>query len=283
MRKASVFDTLRMPPFRWLRDLILDYGLVAASAAAVSYSWWFLLPALILIGSRQQAILVLGHDGAHRTITKAKWVNDWLSNVLCYFPFGITLSGFRAFHLSHHKNLGTPEDPERGLLEALSPRYSPPSSYARIMKLALVAGLGDGLKETLNNIKIITRGMTDPDLLKLITFWAALVMLTNYLNAWWVFDLWVLALFTGFPVFFRLRVWIEHINAKGSTHRVDVPLLWKLICFPHNIWIHWEHHKNMAVPYYDLPSYRKRFESPEILPLKQLFDSYSLCDSKKFN
>ena len=51
----------------------------------------FLVAALI-IGTRQFALVVMMHDGAHNLISKNKKINDFISQWLCAYPMNLNLS-----------------------------------------------------------------------------------------------------------------------------------------------------------------------------------------------
>mgnify|MGYP003393575597 CR=1 FL=1 len=86
----------------------------------------------------------------------------------------------------------------------------------------------------------------------------------------WVSFVWFTSLLVLFWPFFRLRIWIEH-KATPNTHRIHLYWFWQFLIAPHNIWVHYEHHKAAAVPFYNLIKFRKSLnsESP-IITLEDL-------------
>ena len=76
-------------------------------------SLWLIFPSIILIGSRQHALMVLIHDAAHFAIAKSKVVNDIVGTIIAWTVFA-DLRGYRIHHIKHHiqKNLNTMEDPD---------------------------------------------------------------------------------------------------------------------------------------------------------------------------
>src|SRR5579864_8955593 len=102
--------------FPWLFDAAFDW-MVIASALALIQLWphiWTIAAGMLLIGNRQHALAILGHDGTHYTISRNGAVNDFLTNLLCFWPLGLTVSGYRTLHYAHHKHTGTEHDPELG-------------------------------------------------------------------------------------------------------------------------------------------------------------------------
>ena len=56
----------------------------------------FLISTLI-IGTRQFALVILMHDGAHNLISKNKKVNDFISQWLCAYPMMTETNTYRKF------------------------------------------------------------------------------------------------------------------------------------------------------------------------------------------
>ena len=69
----------------------------------------FLVAALI-IGTRQFALVVMMHDGAHNLISKNKKINDFISQWLCAYPMMTETVSYRKYHLIHHKHTETQGD-----------------------------------------------------------------------------------------------------------------------------------------------------------------------------
>jgi hypothetical protein len=74
---------------------------------------------------------------------------------------------------------------------------------------------------------------------------------------------------TTFWAVFRLRIYIEHVGIP-ETHRVHLSLWQRVLFAPHNIWIHWEHHKHPFVPYYQLPHIRVKYKDVPVLTFNEL-------------
>src|SRR5690348_3630924 len=109
---------------------------------------WMFLPATLLIGSRQHALVVLGHEGGHYLITRDKAVNDLLTTILCLTPMLIPLDGYRSFHQTHHRALGEPTiDPELEHKERFRPAYDPPFGFRKMLIQGIADLLGIGAVE----------------------------------------------------------------------------------------------------------------------------------------
>ena len=103
--------------FPWLTDAAIDWlvigGALADDPAYVPH-FYTVLAGILIIGNRQHALAILGHDGTHYTLSRNAALNDFLTNLFCFWPLGLTVSGYRALHYAHHKNTGTENDPELG-------------------------------------------------------------------------------------------------------------------------------------------------------------------------
>ena len=76
----------------------------------------FLVAALI-IGTRQFALVVMMHDGAHNLISKNKKINNFISQWLCAYPMMTETVNYRKYHLIHHKHTETDLDPDKSLTD----------------------------------------------------------------------------------------------------------------------------------------------------------------------
>ena len=77
------------------------------------FSWLGLLPALLIIGSRQRALSNLVHDASHGNLLNNSRLNDGLTNALAAYPMLDTVASYRRSHMAHHQYLGDVElDPD---------------------------------------------------------------------------------------------------------------------------------------------------------------------------
>ena len=59
--------------------------------------------AIVLIGGLQHRLAGLGHEAAHYSLLRHKFLNDLLGDLLCMFPIVSTVHFYRVFHLAHHQ------------------------------------------------------------------------------------------------------------------------------------------------------------------------------------
>ena len=84
------------------------------SVSLVAWSPWVIVPAILIIASRQQACFVLAHDAAHYRLFKNRLLNDIVGCVLAT-PVGISMRTYRVLHRLHHNHLYGPQDPDTPL------------------------------------------------------------------------------------------------------------------------------------------------------------------------
>jgi fatty acid desaturase len=69
--------------------------------------------AIVLIGGLQHRLAGLGHESAHYTLLRHKFLNDLIGDIFCMFPILSTVHFYRLFHLAHHQYTNDPErDPD---------------------------------------------------------------------------------------------------------------------------------------------------------------------------
>lgn len=235
---------------RWFAALAFDVGLIVA--AIITFEIWpGLLTgalAILLIGTRQHGIGVLAHDGVHRSICKNRWLNDALAQV-CFWLLGISLTRYRAFHLAHHRFVGTALDPERALKAGAAPAWDMPANMRHILTLCAKDFLvWPALREIIPFMRLVASpGAT----LAAIAIWGGVA----WLFGWVPVALWLTALATAFWASFRFRVWTEHQGTDG-TNCVRMTWWQRFLFAPHRIGWHAEHHAAPGVPFYELPGRR---------------------------
>ena len=67
----------------------------------------------MVIGSRQHALLILGHDASHYRYLPTRWQNDLFANLFLMWPTFASVEGFRKFHGTHHQYTNLPGDGNR--------------------------------------------------------------------------------------------------------------------------------------------------------------------------
>ena len=69
--------------------------------------------AVIFIGARQHALLIMGHDASHYRYLPKRWQNELFANLFLMWPTFASVEGFRKFHGTHHQYTNLPNDGNR--------------------------------------------------------------------------------------------------------------------------------------------------------------------------
>nr|WP_322744007.1 fatty acid desaturase [Nostoc edaphicum] len=207
---------------------------------------------MFIIGTRQHALGVLGHEGVHNLISKNRKINDGIANIFCAWPISFNVESFRALHIEHHKHLGTENDSE---LQYLT-NFDVPTNKLKVLRIFLLNFCGLGFLKVLKFLYIFRPKTLKSSIGPILTTFIFLAV-GFYTNQLWIPLIWYLSLATSFWAVFNVRPWFEHIGVENEdnslTQRFKPSLLEQFIFFPHNFWLHYEHHKWPNVPFYDLP------------------------------
>ena len=270
----EIIHLLRLHPshlFRWLGAVIFDWSVVVLTfVLALKVDRWFgYVATLFIIGNRQHAIGILGHDAAHYSVSRSHRLNDFLGNLFCFWPITASIKGYREFHFKHHRYNGTKLDPELEHKKEFPPDWDLPARPSKLAVLVLKDLMGLGWREVLKAISFFKPVDFIDAIGPAVILSTALFLLIKHHHIE-VFILWQLALFTTMWATFRVRIWTEHFGTQG-THRLWLSWWQRWLIAPHNTWYHWEHHKYPSVAYPDLPKIRTLDHSESIINLQQLF------------
>ena len=261
----NVWNWLRAAEAEWL-SIVAAVAVACLVDKAVLYAL-----AVLFIGTRQHALALLGHEGAHGLIARRRWQNDLLANVFCFWPLFLDLGTYRNFHLAHHRHLGTGRDPELAVVPLVAPL---PSGRLRIARVAAADLLSGGFAFA---VKLFTALRPDRPscLLGPIVWWAG-AGTAAWLGGQFVpvVGLWVAALLTSFLAMFRLRIWTEHRGSSG-THRITASWWQRCLFLQHNTWCHDEHHRWASIPFWNLPEARRLDRVNPVRTVDDLFASYN--------
>ena len=259
----------------WMFDASADWFVMAAVIAAACY-WTNVATvflAVAVLGNRQHALALLGHDGTHYTLSAHKGFNDLLTNFFAFWPLGLTTSGYRALHYRHHKHTGQDEDPELAHKRSRSPQWDLPAKPLTILKYAALDFIGNSVPDY---IIIVTYSKPEcrRSYIPLVLVHCAFAAGFMVVGLWLVPILWYISLSTTFMMFFRLRLWLEH-QGTSETHRLHLNRLEAALLAPHYGWMHWEHHNWPGIPYHRLPALRKYATQAPIITLKELLGLFA--------
>jgi fatty acid desaturase len=260
-------------PIHGLVAIAGDWGAILGSFALAGYldHPFAYVIAAIVIGTRQHALSVLGHDGVHGLLHPVEQVNRWVTNLFCLWPLGATFDGYQPWHFSHHRNVGTPDDPE---LEVKSgPRHEIPLTGRGLVLLFAGNLVGLGIPDFFRTIRVLVP-RDRIHLLGPASLWAVALLAVWTTGAFWVLVLWFGALLTVFWTVFHFRGLSEHTGTT-DTLRFRPNLAWRLLVFPHNVWCHWEHHHWSFIPYRHLPAAGRLDTTVEVWSMPQLLSFFA--------
>ncbi len=282
VRAQELRELSRLRPALWLGDLALNWGIIASTIVAYGAldSLWVLPLASLIIGARQHALGLLGHDAAHRCAFKNRRLNSFFGELFAAWPLFVTLEhGYRPWHFEHHRSLGTDSDPELRY-RRLHP-YEPPITPTKVVLWFFLDMAGLGILD-------LFRFLRETFPRRLWQHWGpvSLYGLWFIVCSWfayrWIFYLWVGSLLTGFWAVFRVRTWYEHVGlelaGKEGTHRFRASPLLRFLFFPHNTHCHYEHHRWASVPYYNLPKLRSYVGGRPVLSSLEVLLRFPQCD-----
>lgn len=299
---ADVLSELtRLSPWRSSFAVALTLGTIAfvLGIAWTYFTWWIVVPAVVLIGIQQHALFVLAHDAAHYRLFETRWLNDAIGRFVGTIG-GVSMMSYRVIHRLHHNNLYGAVDPDI----ALHGGYPRGKAYL-LKKLAKdVCGLtafktfayffGNPAinaatleaQRPLDDTSAALRTAARRDRWGVVAFHIGAPLIALALGGPALVKflvLWTLPLVTVIQPILRLRAISEH----GAVTDLSTPLtaartnlvgpLARFLMFPHHVNYHVEHHLFPAVPHYRLPRLHAElaklgvFEGAEVRPLRETF------------
>lgn len=287
--KALVLELTRRSAWRASLAVIEDFVVLALAIAAALY-WWahplVLIPAILIIGSRQHALFIIAHDAAHYLLYGHRALNDAVGR-LCATIQGLSMCSYRVIHRMHHNNLYGELDPDtalhggyprgrrylaRKLLKDLTGQTAWKTyAYFLFAAPALNTATNKAIRP-LDDTSERLRSEARSDRNWVIAFHVlalAIAAWSGYLVQYLV--LWVLPLVTVVQAILRLRAIAEHgattdFSSPLTAARTNLGPAWlRWALFPHNVNFHIEHHLYASVPMYNLPRLHEEMKRQGVL------------------
>jgi fatty acid desaturase len=274
LSKEEIRDLSRIDSVKFTFAALLEYGLIAA-AVWVSVTWWnpvLYVIAVIIIGSRINALGGLMHDAAHYRAYANRQLNDFVGELLA-LPTSASMAGYRNTHFAHHRELNSANDPDWqrnvGLkeFEFPAPRTSVLMRFAQYLsglKIGSALGGFHKNKETRDIPAAVARAR--------LVFFAGLVLASIALGFWKILLLyWIVPLLTVFLAIRYLRnvaehYAVEHENVLNESRTVLAPF-WELwLIAPWGLNYHLEHHLFPGVPCFRLGELHRMLMKREPYP-----------------
>lgn len=268
----------RLAPVRSALAIAQTLTLVALALgfAWTHFTWWTVIPAMLLIGTQQHALFVLAHDAAHYRLFQSRRLNDMVGRLIGSAG-GVSMLSYRVIHRLHHNHLYGALDPDialhggypRGktylwrklLLDAIGVNAFKTLAYF-FGNPAINAATGAAqrpLDDTSQSLRLAARR----DRWGVVVFHVGAPLMALAIGGPAALGkflvLWTLPLLTVLQPILRLRAVCEHgavtdLTTPLTAARTNVvgPLM-RLVLFPHHVNYHIEHHLFPAVPHYRLP------------------------------
>lgn len=117
VRLAIAADVRRLSTLETHKTLLAvtaDWLWILAAAVTATYSgsWFVYALAMLVIASRQHALLHILHEGSHHRISTNAKLNDGVSDYFAAFPLFFSTENYRSRHTLHHRHLNTELDPD---------------------------------------------------------------------------------------------------------------------------------------------------------------------------
>jgi fatty acid desaturase len=270
----NIRELSRLQPARAVVATAVQWAAITGAVALCATFWHPVLYVLtvLVIGSRQHALLILGHDASHfRTLT-VRWQNDFFANIFMMWPTFASVEGFRKFHGTHHQYTNLPNDGNRHIWYThdaggeLAPDWQFPKTRIDLLWILLRrAAFFTGLFW-------IVRGLVGSTLIASpcwihaarFCFYATGAAAFTYFGAWYGLLLYWLVPFCTWHIAAQyIRLICEHSAVESdekeySITRTTIPTwLESIFILPCNVGFHIEHHWYPSVPFYNLPQLHK--------------------------
>jgi fatty acid desaturase len=250
--------------------LMFDWGLIILGFCLFYFfpSTLSFFVSVVIVGSRQFALAVLAHDGAHHLLFSNSKTNDFVSQWFIAYPIFQDNRVYRPYHLKHHRFTETANDPDIGL--------SAPFPISKISFVRKVVRDLTGItgyrrySQAISSIMLTEANNPKERFLKiwnkihgfLITN-IIIFALVSFFFHWSLFLLlWWFPAFTYYSLIIRIRNIAEHSVTSGSsemdnTRTTKASFLVRFLMAPHRVNFHLEHHLFMMCPWYNLPKAHK--------------------------
>ena len=244
----------------------------------------FLL-SVIVIGSRQFALAVLAHDGAHNLLFSNEKINDFISQWFCAFPLFSDNRPYRPYHLAHHRFTESENDPD---LSLSAPFPITKASFRRKVirdltgqtgfkrySIALKSIFSSEADNFAGRIKKISDKISGFFISNLVIF--SLIAIFSHWSIY--FLLWWIPAFTYYSLIVRIRNIAEHSVTPGDTNlnntrTTKASLLTRYLLVPHHVNFHLEHHLFTNCPWYNLPKVHEMLKGEPLRDKMCIEESY---------
>jgi fatty acid desaturase len=255
---------------RNIASLVTDWATIALAigvSLATDHPFVY-ATAVVVIGSRQRALMNLVHEASHRKLFGSRRANDWAGKLLAAFPVLTGLAAYTCSHCRHHAALWD---------EARDPKT------IRYRQLGLVAPRADrrfwwrhlvrplALLHVPHNVVAALSWVGEPrsERVQRIAYWTVVLITASVLGFWEELALfWVVPYCTSFQV---IRYWAEMAEHAGlrttdpwlASRNWTSNALMRWLLLPHDEY-HLIHHLFPGIPHYRMPeAHRTLMQVPQ--------------------
>jgi fatty acid desaturase len=277
----------RVSEWRGLAAIAVEWTVILAAitlwcglpASLGVVRWLLYVPLLVVIASRQHALLILMHEGAHQRLSKNRAWNNFVADMFCSFPVAFATDLYRQHHFQHHQFTNTDQDPD---LTDLKPRedWTWPKDQLEAFKLFATDFVGLATHKMACSMMLFSPprnlfyqkklNLHLSDRLRALTFCASVVAVLWAYDLWLGFFMfWVVPYVTALVPIIRMRMVAEHMVVESEhelnkTRHIDPTLLERWIVAPLNVHYHLTHHLYPSIPFYNLPEMHRILMGEEV-------------------
>ena len=265
--------------WRWLTAVALEWVLIAGLfTVCLAYPrWWVWVIGALLIGTRQHALAVLAHEGAHHLVVRSHFWNDVLTNYFTTYWLTFTVQGYRTTHLKHHWYLETPDDPSKVSVDHHPEEWTFPMPLKNFLGMFLRDLTLLSQRAAISLMKYLwdIPGGRAPHVVRIIVLHAAIISAFVWFGHPWAYVLlWIVPLYTVTVACYRLRSVAEHSGIGPQSERYSRDVIDNLrttrtttgsglsqfLLIPYNVSYHIEHHMFPSIPTFRLRDVHGKLE-----------------------
>jgi len=259
-------------------DLVLVWGVIAGAMAAAHWfdRWYGYALAVVIVGSRQNALATLAHEAWHGLLFRSRRLNHLVGRWLYSYPIGILYYHDRTRHLRHHRTVGHDHDPD--WINYTSETRETPARVAiylgsLLLGRMLVASVVSfaTLGQPRIGVQREPTSETHPSVAvefgcAVICQAAIAIAMSAGFGRWWSYPLlWLLPLATFAGFFANFRAFVEHVTADDSVapdarlRDIAAGSVTRFFISPSHFNFHALHHAHPSIPHYNLPRGRREY------------------------
>lgn len=238
--------------------------------------WAYVPLSLVACVIHQRAMSEWIHEAAHYCLTRSRFWNDFLGNLLSGIWFALPVGVYRASHTDHHRAHAffVEGDPETGLLVVATKRE---------LRRAILRDLVGGTMVVQYRRFRAEQSEGGGGLGLRLVFAGCLVGLVALM--WWIGRLDVIVLYYGslvtlYPLLNRLRTYVQHARLEpdgtaqlaGSTvsRTTDCGLLDRIVWTSPRLLYHDDHHRYPYLPWRALAAMYEPTDDPNVCVTRRM-------------